>query len=62
MADEIEIRTIQLDLCDLCIRGEGGYCHVPGCSMWMNRAPDLPLDTHPSFVIVGTPSEQETGS
>lgn len=32
-----------IQLCDLCVSGAGGECHSPGCAMWINRAPDLPL-------------------
>lgn len=30
-------------LCQRCIDGAGGECHTPGCGLWMNRAPDVPL-------------------
>lgn len=30
-------------LCGRCIAGEGGECHTPGCALWMNRAPDIPV-------------------
>jgi hypothetical protein len=39
-------------MCDLCLAGAGGECHVPGCAFWLNRAPDLPI-------IVGDPGELE---
>jgi hypothetical protein len=37
------IQPILLDLCAACREGFGGECHTPGCSLWLNRAPDLPL-------------------
>jgi hypothetical protein len=39
----VSLHKVTLTLCSLCILGEGGECHTPGCSMWMNRAPDIPL-------------------
>lgn len=30
-------------LCGRCRAGEGGECHTPGCALWMNRAPDVPV-------------------
>ncbi len=41
-----EVRLNKVDgmvLCDLCLDAAGGECHVPGCIMFLNRAPDLPL-------------------
>lgn len=41
-----EIETlvrVTLVLCSRCIAGEGGECHVPGCALWMNRAPDVQI-------------------
>jgi hypothetical protein len=32
-----------VSLCDDCLNGAGGECHTPGCGLWMNRAPDLPI-------------------
>lgn len=52
MTDNTAVRTVKIDLCDLCIAGKGGECHTPGCALWINRAPDLRIDTHPSFEIV----------
>lgn len=40
---EIGVRHVLIYLCDLCLGGAGGECHVPGCALWLNRAPDLPL-------------------
>jgi hypothetical protein len=31
-------------LCDACMAGEGGECHTPGCALWLNRAPDIPVE------------------
>jgi len=29
--------------CGLCLTGEGGECHSPGCIMFLSTAPDLPI-------------------
>lgn len=42
--DEIKLRRVTLDLCVLCLNGEGGECHSPGCALWINRAPDIPVN------------------
>lgn len=44
--DEIEesVREYRIRLCSLCIAGVGGMCRTPGCSLWLCRAPDMPLD------------------
>jgi hypothetical protein len=44
---EIPTREVTLTLCELCISGAGGECHVPGCSLYGNRAPDIPLSVGP---------------
>lgn len=41
--DGDELREVKITLCERCLSGEGGECHTPGCAMWLNRAPDLPL-------------------
>jgi len=46
---EIPVRRYAIDLCDACMRAEGSECHTPGCALWLNRVPDLPL-THNVFV------------
>jgi hypothetical protein len=38
-----ELRTVTVTICERCIAGEGGECHTPGCLLYMNRAPDVPL-------------------
>lgn len=38
-----QLSTVQL--CRRCMAGEGGECHTPGCSLWMNRAPDIPVSS-----------------
>jgi hypothetical protein len=30
-------------LCRLCRSGAGGECHMPGCALYNNRAPDMPV-------------------
>ena len=43
---EVPLRTVTLTLCVPCLAGEGGECHSPGCALWMNRAPDIPVTQH----------------
>lgn len=40
---EPTLHLVTLWLCSLCLDGAGGECHTPGCALWINRAPDLPL-------------------
>jgi hypothetical protein len=42
-ADRPYLTQVILTLCSPCLNGAGGECHVPGCALWMNRAPDQPL-------------------
>ena len=42
--DEINLRRVTLYLCVLCLNGAGGECHSPGCALWINRAPDIPVN------------------
>jgi hypothetical protein len=49
---EIPVRLVQLWLCDPCLDGMGGQCHTPGCALWINRAPDLPLRGNPFVTIL----------
>lgn len=39
--DEEGLRPIML--CKLCRAGVGGECHMPGCGLYNNRAPDIPI-------------------
>lgn len=34
-----DYRLHTLTICELCLDGEGGECHVPGCAFWMDDAP-----------------------
>lgn len=44
MSEEPKLNIVDgLHICDLCLDGAGGECHVPGCILWINRAPDLPI-------------------
>lgn len=46
------LHRVTLMLCGPCLSGAGGECHSPGCSLWMNTAPDRPIladaDGHPT--------------
>lgn len=43
IGDEPPVKRYAVYLCDLCVQGTGGECHSPGCSLWMKRAPGVPL-------------------
>lgn len=41
MSDDVsaELAKVEAWVCDPCLTGAGGECHVPGCSFWMHDAP-----------------------
>jgi hypothetical protein len=49
----ISLHQVRLILCSLCLNGEGGHCHTPGCAMWMKAAPDVPLCLEPAAIADG---------
>jgi hypothetical protein len=46
---EVAVRLYAVRLCDLCVTGAGGYCHVPGCALIRKSAPDRPLVKQPGI-------------
>lgn len=50
---EIPVRRYVIELCDACMRAEGSECHTPGCALWLNRVPDLPLTLNPFVCPLG---------
>jgi hypothetical protein len=52
------VHVVQLQLCDPCIDGEGDECHTPGCSLWLNRPPDIGLRDNPSVTIAAAAEPQ----
>ena len=56
---EPALHRVTMMLCSLCLDGTGGECHTPGCSLWINRAPDLSLRNCPS-VEINSDSTQKT--
>jgi hypothetical protein len=34
-----EPTMLRVTVCELCVQGAGGICHVPGCAFWMRLAP-----------------------
>jgi len=40
---EPTLERVMLTLCSLCLDGNGGECHTPGCALWSSQAPDLEL-------------------
>jgi len=45
--DEPTLHRVVLWLCSMCLDGEAGECHTPGCALWLNRAPDLSIRDSP---------------
>lgn len=41
-----QVQLVTLPICSLCLDGAGGECHVPGCALWMKRAPDVSIRDH----------------
>jgi hypothetical protein len=39
----MKLKTIQIQICQPCLDGEGAECHTPGCALWLHRV-DLPID------------------
>jgi hypothetical protein len=37
------VKFYRIWLCELCVAGKGGECHSPGCALFLNRAPDIPV-------------------
>lgn len=46
------LHEVTVLICSLCLDGAGGECHTPGCVMWLNRAPDLPILDHPCLLML----------
>lgn len=38
---DVRLYRVTLPICNLCVRGIGEECHVPGCAFWMSRPPHL---------------------
>lgn len=49
------LRQVLIWICDACLDGLGGECHTPGCTLWLNRAPDLSLRNNPMVEIFESP-------
>jgi hypothetical protein len=43
LEETLGLVRVTLVLCTGCLAGKGGECHTPGCSLWMNRGPDIPI-------------------
>ena len=52
MHSDPRLNRVTMILCDLCLDGAGGECHVPGCALWLNRAPDISLRDNPAINII----------
>lgn len=40
MKAEAILHPVFVMICEMCLEGKGGECHVPGCLFWMDDAPD----------------------
>lgn len=49
---DVKMFKVELALCGLCMNGDGGECHSPGCALWINRGPDVPLHGNPLVKII----------
>ena len=59
MDDDPKLHRVSLYVCALCLDGEGGECHVPGCAFWMHAAPiGDPLDVLREYAIKPTESDR----
>lgn len=38
--DDVEVHTVELAVCQLCLDGMGIECHTPGCVFWMHDVPN----------------------
>lgn len=57
---KIELLTVKITLCSLCLNGEGGICNVPGCALMRNTAPDIGVDENLYEVIRREKVENES--
>ena len=38
-----KLKKIEIIICEDCLTGKGGECHTPGCALFLNRCPDIPI-------------------
>jgi hypothetical protein len=50
--NEPQVLLVEIRLCELCLSGAGGECHVPGCALFLRSAPDLRLDPATDYATV----------
>jgi hypothetical protein len=51
-ADDVELRRVSVEICQPCIDGEPGTCHVPGCLFCRWNTNEIgPLLTHMRYMI-----------
>ena len=46
----MQLHTIEIQICEACLKGEGSECHTPGCALWLHKV-DLPIDEHAYRII-----------
>ena len=59
MSEEPKVRPYKIWLCDLCVAGEDGECHVPGCALWLKSAPGVPLLPEPFSLVVPLEEDEQ---
>jgi hypothetical protein len=60
-SEDSQVYEVTLWLCALCLDGVGGECHVGGCALFLNRAPDLSLRDNPFVTLIdGAPLDYAT--
>jgi hypothetical protein len=38
----MRVLTIEIRICESCLKGEGQECHTPGCALFLHKV-DLPI-------------------
>jgi hypothetical protein len=39
-----KLNKIEIIICDYCLAGDGDECHTPGCALFLNRTPNIPIN------------------
>ena len=40
---KVIVKKVIINLCEYCLNGTGGECHVPECALCRNCAPDIQI-------------------
>lgn len=55
---EAAVHRVQLYLCDSCLDGKGGECHMPGCVFWFNQAPGMVIRSLPGVTVLNDETDE----